>query len=64
MALILNEHELSTSGVIKIKEYFNDRLDILRQENDVIGADATRIRGNINEVKTFQKRLKGTITNG
>jgi len=53
---LLSDQDLMNPAVIKIIEYFDDRLTKLRLDNDSVKADPN-IRGNIAEIKKFKKAV-------
>ena len=57
---LLNEHELQEGSVAKIVEYFDNRLLALdkKNRNKLDPVDTAAIRGAIEEVSNFKKRLK------
>ncbi len=56
---LMTEFEVQQSGVQKILEYFDNRLQTLRLANDNYKADRST-RGRIAEIKDLQKRLDTT----
>lgn len=53
---LVNEYEINQSGVMKIMDYFEKRLQTLRLANDNYKADRST-RGRIAEIKDLQREI-------
>ena len=57
MEPFLLDHEMNQPGMLKIIEYFDNRLAELRLQNDDFNNCPIKLRARIDEIKTFQKKL-------